>query len=367
MAVKKYNPQIDVAKFLFSIVIILYHSNKLLSLDFHIFQYGYTAVEFFFMITGYLMVCSSKKFDSSLPGKSTFTFTINKIKSFYLYFIIAFVVAFFARNLAFYLDKTLNLEKLFDNTVLSVNELLLLHTSGIDFGKIYNGPTWYLSAMIIAIMILFPIVLKFKDWITGCGGFLIAVFIFAIISQTKGNLNTVAWWEFISLGVMRAIAGLSLGCFLFGLVERLNENNISLKAFPKFLLFLIELALTAFLFFLMQIRGKSRFDFIALILIFIITFIVLSGLTTPANIKGKRFFGALGKFSLVGYLNHRSVIYLLNAVAPELSSDKTFLAYILGILISCLFAEILYRIITFLWKKLSPFIKRITFATSQPS
>ena len=154
MATKKYNPQIDIAKFLFSIIIILYHSNKLVSLDFHLFQYGYTAVEFFFMITGYLMVCSSKKFDPTIPGKSTVTFTINKIKSFYLYFLISFAVAFIVRNLSFYIDKTLTWEKLFDNTILSINEIFLLHTSGIDFGKIYNGPTWYLSAMIIAILIL---------------------------------------------------------------------------------------------------------------------------------------------------------------------------------------------------------------------
>lgn len=361
MATKKYNPQIDIAKFLFSIIIILYHSNKLISLDFNLFQYGYTAVEFFFMITGYLMVCSSKKFDSSFPGKSTFTFTINKIKSFYLYFLISFVVAFIVRNLSFYIDKSLTLGKLFDNAVLSINEIFLLHTTGIDFGKIYNGPTWYLSAMIVAILILFPVVLKFKDWLTGSGGLLIAILSFAIISQTKGNLNTVAWHEFISLGILRAIAGLSLGAFLFGLIERLNENNIKLKPLPKFLLFLVQLFFTTLLLFIMHTRGHNKFDFIALILIFIVTFFVLSGLTTPNKIIGARLFKALGKFSLIGYLNHRSVIYLLNAVAPDLPEQKTFIYYIIGILISCLFAEIVYKILTLSWKKLSPFIKKATF------
>lgn len=361
MVAKKYNPQIDIAKFLFSIIIILYHSNKLVAFDVHLFQYGYTAVEFFFMITGYLMVCSSKKFDTACLGKSTLNFTINKVKSFYLYFLISFIVAFLVRNLSFYIDKTLTLEKLFDNAVLSINEIFLLHTTGIDFGKIYNGPTWYLSAMIVAILILFPIVLKFKDWFTNCGGLLIAILSFAVISQTKGNLNTVAWHEFISLGVVRAIGGLSLGAFLFGLIEKLKENKIELKPVPKTLLFLFQLFLTAFLLFIMHTKGRNKFDFIALLLIFFVTFLVLSGLTTPNKLIGVRLFNVLGKFSLIAYLNHRSVIYLLNAVAPDFPSTKTFIFYIIGVLISCLFAEIIYKSLTLSWKKLSPFIKKAIF------
>lgn len=361
MAAKKYNPQIDVAKFLFSIVVILYHSNKLVALDFHILPYGYTAVEFFFMISGFLMVASSKKFDPQLPGRSTFNFTINKIKGFYLYFLIAFAVAFFARNFAFYLENTLTKASFFNNALLSLNEILLLHTSGIDFGKIYNGPTWYLSAMIFAMMFLFPIVLKFKEWITGSGGLVIAVFLYAIISREKGNLNTVAWWEITSFGIMRALAGLSLGCFLFGLVERVNESKLKLRAVPKILLFVCELGLTALLLLVMQFNGGSRFDFLALILIFFITFFVLSGLTTPENMGGKRFFGILGKFSLVAYLNHRSVIYFLNGVASEFPPKIVFVAYIIGILVSCLFAEIIYKTLTFSWKKLSPTVKKLVF------
>ena len=361
MASKKYNPQIDVAKFLFSIVVILYHSNKLVALDFHILPYGYTAVEFFFMISGFLMVASSKKFDPNLLGRSTFNFTINKIKAFYLYFLIAFVFAFLVRNFDFYLNSALTKENFLSNALLSINEVFLLHTSGIDFGKIYNGPTWYLSAMIFAMMLLFPVVLKFKEWITGCGGLVIAVFLYAIISRESGNLNTVAWWEITSFGIMRALAGLSLGCFLFGLVERVNQSPLKLRAVPKVLLFGFELALTALLLLVMQFKGGDRFDFLALILIFFITFFVLSGLATPDNMGGKKFFGMLGKFSLVAYLNHRSVVYLLNAVMPTLPAKATFIAYVAGILISCLVAEIIYRILTFIWKKLSPFVKKFVF------
>ena len=36
-------------------------------------------------------------------------------------------------------------------------------------------------------------------------------------------------------------------------------------------------------------------------------------------------------------------------------------AYVAGILISCLVAEIIYRILTFIWKKLSPSVKKFVF------
>ena len=61
----KRNGYLDVAKFLFSIIIILYHFDL-------IFLGGYLVVEAFFMISGYFLMRSVKKADPDEPlGVST--------------------------------------------------------------------------------------------------------------------------------------------------------------------------------------------------------------------------------------------------------------------------------------------------------
>lgn len=52
----RYNPEIDFWKFVFAIVIFLYHSQKFeVTSGVSFFRRGYLAVEFFFIVSGYLM------------------------------------------------------------------------------------------------------------------------------------------------------------------------------------------------------------------------------------------------------------------------------------------------------------------------
>ncbi len=360
MAKKKFNPEIDLLKFVFSIIIVLYHTKNLTAIssaDISILPYGFTGVEFFFIISGYLMVKSSRKFEGNPIGKSTADFLINKIKSFYPYFIFSFAAAFIVRQFTFFVDKDQSIVAFLKGSVLSINEILLLHNTGVDFGTIYNGPTWYLSAMIVGMAIIFPILLKHKNWFVNLGALVVPVLIYAFSSQEKGTLNSLGWSGFLNYGILRAIAGLSLGCFIGAMINRLQDNNITLRRFFKIALWFVEIGLFGLLLVIMQFEGKNRFDYIAVIITFFICFIMLSGLTGIQNILPRKLCSLLGRFSLVVYLNHRYVAFLINTVAPELSPKETFVVYIVASVIVAIAAEIIVTLAKLIWSKISPTVK----------
>ncbi len=342
MKTRKYNPEIDLAKFLFSVVIVLYHSTKLTSCAGEgIMPFGFLATDFFFMVSGYLMVKSSKKYEERPLGKSTFDFLMSKVKSLYPYLVFSFVIAFVARQIIFFSEGSRPIVKLFKDTVASLHEVILLQGSGIDFGKIYNGPTWYISSMLIAMAILFPILMKKKEWFVNIGSLAAAVLVYAFISQEKGTLNSLGWSGFVSFGVLRAIAGLSLGVFLTSLTDKIAASPLKLNKFGKIALALLEGVLGLTLLLLMQNEGKNEFDFVAILLIFFICLIIFSSESALSEILPEKLCRLLGRLSLVIYFNHRIMVFLLNAFAPELSYKRSLVIYIAASALLVALAEVI--------------------------
>lgn len=87
----KRNGFIDFLKFIFAIIILIHHSWQF----FPILPIGYIGVEFFFLVTGWLM---AKKFYDFELNENIFVITRNyivrKIKVFYLEYLVAIAIGF---------------------------------------------------------------------------------------------------------------------------------------------------------------------------------------------------------------------------------------------------------------------------------
>lgn len=363
MSKKKFNPEIDLVKFFFSVIVMLFHSITIntIAKGPYILPYGFTAVEFFFMVSGYLMAKSSLKFDASATGKSTFDFILGKIKVIYPYFFYSFLVAFFARQIIIFREGTQTIIGFFKDVLASSGEALLLMKNGIDFGKSYNGPTWYIGAMLFAMAIIFPILLKHRDWFLNVGSLLVAVFMYAIAFQEKHTINNVDWIGWTTMAIIRAVAGVSLGCFIYALVERMQKNNVSLKKTGKILLYLVEMVLFALLLAIMQFEGKNKFDFIAIIICFFISLIVFSGLTDVQKILPATLCSFLGKCSLLIYLNHRVVTRIVNHFLPNIGYAQTLFVFIGLSVVLAITAEIVVTTCKKISAKVMPKIRSIIF------
>ena len=96
--IKKRNGKIEFLRFLFAVIIVLHHSRYLVSDEKCIFLGGSLAVEFFFIVSGYLMMATIEKkrlTNSSvlMLGNETLQFILKKVKSVYPDVLIAWIIA----------------------------------------------------------------------------------------------------------------------------------------------------------------------------------------------------------------------------------------------------------------------------------
>lgn len=363
MAKKKFNPEVDLVKFFFSVVVMLYHSKYIdaIAAGEAVFPYGFNAVEFFFIVSGFLMAKSSIKYDVTKLGKSTFDFVLGKIKAIYPYFFFAFVTAFCARQTIFFVKGDQTIIGFCKDAVASLGESLLLMKSGVEFGTIYNGPTWYIGAMIFAMAIIFPILLKHREWFINIGSIVLAIFMYALAYQEKHTLNYLDWAGWTTMSIIRAIAGVSLGCFVFALVDKVQKGNISLKKFGKVLFWLLEVAVFGLIVVMMQFEGKNRFDFVTVIFSALLCFIIFSGLTGVQDILPSKLCAFLGKWSLLLYLNHRIMTRVINYVFPDFGYLESMAMFFALTIIWSIVAEIVVNVYKKLCAVVGPKVKKLIF------
>ena len=358
MVKKKINPEIDLLKFLFSVVIVLYHSKYAVMIgDNAPLPAGYICVEFFFMVSGYFMAKSSEKFDSLHIGRSTVDYVINKLKPIYPYFIIAFLIAFAVRQTSFFVKGDYYFTDLGRSLISAIGEVMLLMKSGIEYGTIYNGPTWYIGAMFIAIGVLFPLLLKHRDWFLNVGSLIISIFLYGYACQAKKTLNYLDWSEFTTFSVIRAIAGICLGCFIFSVVSRINSKDIKIKKTGKAIFVLIEMIILLIIGLIMQYGKGKGLDFVSIIFFCFLCVIVFSGVTGIPDILPQKFCSFLGKASLLLYLNHRVVARVLNHFKFDISPMGNLLIYIA--ITVCL--AFMCNIVVELCRKSLPKLKNLLF------
>lgn len=211
----KRNSAIDYLKFLFSIVIFLYHYDL-------IFCGGYIVVEGFFMISGYLMFCSLKKRgeQDDLPD-STARFVWHKYQALFLPLFFSALSGLLIYDLLVY-PSTLK-DTLWGIPLLTF-EIFPLQCAGFE-ARYTTGVSWYLSAMLLAMAILHPLFKKDpkRAAYTLCPP--LSLLLYGFLNMSCGHIALSAQWilEIFNAGILRAMAGISLGFLLGALIERAND------------------------------------------------------------------------------------------------------------------------------------------------
>lgn len=225
---KKRNGEIDLLRFLFSVIIVLHHFT--FSYDLNICKQGYIGVEFFFLVSGYLMAKSAKKIilqknklESSEIANLSWSFITKKIKSFYVYYVGAIFLQIIIRNFIIQHDSLVSLISSFLRSI----PTFTLTFMGFNNNSVslYVGSTWYLSAMIIAIFILFPLLLKNFEGFSKLFFPVFSMFIMGYLYTTNKSIaNWQGWSGLCFNGVLRALGEISLGASLFVLADWLKER-----------------------------------------------------------------------------------------------------------------------------------------------
>lgn len=293
------NQMIDILKIVFVIAIFCCHLNSLsqpkekVELVMHL---GFLGVEFFFIVSGYFMFSKLDEIKEDDISNETIKFILRKISIFFPYYIFAYIIGF----IVLHYQNKIQLNMLIKDLVMSIPSILQLQVSGI---KCYQAltSTWYLSAMILSMCFLFPIAFKLKSIFSKITAPLIAVFIYGYLSLNIGNFATIAPINggVVYTGLLRGIAGISLGCFCFETARYLREYKLS--NYGKKIVTYLEILLYFLILYLMNYKATFRLDFIIVLLFIVALSITFSNQSHTKNIMHKEYLW-IGKLSLIIFL-----------------------------------------------------------------
>ena len=243
------NGGIELLRFLFCLIVLLFHEQKYLlgeaslkhGVRLAFFPHGSIGVEFFFVLSGALMASSISRKQADTPTPQEYLgFLSRKYRSIFPQHLVAFVIAVgvWAVYSSFH-SAAQWIQYLVD----SIPNLLLIQMSGISLAN-PNHVEWYISCMLIAMAILYPICRRYYTAFTHYFAPLGSLLILGYLFYTTGALTGVNVWTGLCFkSVLRALCEIALGTTAYELSRFLaakplaNGQKTCLTAAEAFLLF----------------------------------------------------------------------------------------------------------------------------------
>lgn len=310
------NGTIELCRFVFIAAICIMHFSNTYFGNAPRFGAAYTAVEFFFIVSGYLLF--KNFYENRGKAAGAFSYTLSRVKKLYPYYIAAFLFIF----ICIMIDGKEDLQGWIVNLGGSFFELGFLHMTGLRCFRLFNYPTWYISAMLIAGYFIYACLEQFGDKFVKAAMPLLVIIIYVNFSRNSECLDVWGGARFgVSDAAARGFAGMSIGGMCYFAANRLTgyfkDNKYADKL--KIPLSLLELFCFGMVLFLMHGSGGTQSDFYVLPLLAAGVTLSFTGFTNISDFTGSntvnRLCAFLGRLSYPMFLNQILVIYLISRVA----------------------------------------------------
>ncbi len=343
--------EMEFLRFIFSVIVVLHHSKYFLGNKTAPFINGAFAVEFFFILSGFLMMKSLAKISNEPEnlGKETAIFIKNKYLGVFTEVLISWIIGITAviivNNYSFKIAVT--------NILNSIWEVGLLTMAGVMNAPV-NDAVWYLSSMLICMAILYPLIRKYKSTAYFVIIPIITALIYGWFIMEKNSLTSPFVWTGLTYtGNLRAFADLGVGIILYHITETFKSKNLSV--FSKILLTIAKyVGIVSLVNYMYDSKPSNSRNLIYLIVIAIVIGLIFSEQTYGKRIFNNGFFVFLGKFSLPLYLSHYYWGKLLRKVFPKGFDKLNALIIYFAI---CLITALVVMVIADFIRKQKPFSK----------
>lgn len=342
---KEKNGKIELLRFIFAIAILLRHINlKVFNLDatigpFSLSKLGYIGVEFFFLVSGYLMamnIYKHKDEECTNLGVGTAKYIFRKIKAIFPYHLIACI--------AMAIILWVGSKQIVPWKVIPrLPSILFVQTTGILGSESpLIAMEWYLSAMFLGMFILYPLCRKnyqkFIYWIAP----LIVVLVLGYLNKATGFLSgSSTYMSFTYKCNFRAIGELALGMICFEVARHLKD--LQLSKFKKIMLIVFENLCYIFVGIVMFSNLSSSYEMICLILLACAITITFGLFGNRYKMYNNKFTYFLGNISLPIYLVQEVVwVFVLKGLPIESTNLQALLIFALSIVS----ALVLYCVVT---------------------
>ena len=358
----RYNGGLDFWKLVFTFVIVIYHGGQIGDGK-NIFNIGATAVEFFFILSGYFMAVSAMKKpepERGTLGKETAGFIWHKIKSILPYYLFGY---FISLVLYIYIDlrQVSGLSQIVKKLSLSIPNFFLLSTSGLEETTVL-GMTWYISAMLLAMCFLYPLLRKYRDMYLHVIAPLSAILVAGYMCQKFGNFKLTYELDiFVTKEILRAVVGLNIGCTVYVVSEKLKK--VPFTTFSRVLLALVEWGCYLWVLLGMHFM-EADYVFVELFLYFFAISITTSKQSILGHIFDHNFIKATNRFSLALYLCHSACRRVIRYLEPDWGYYQTIAVFVLFSIVTAVICMVVVALIQKIIRKYAPELKKIWIQSS---
>lgn len=297
----KRNGKIEWLRLALSVVILLRHSSNFAPEGaWYFFRRGALCVEFFFIVSGYLMACTAAKAAQrgSYCAGETPRFIGRKAAALMPELALAWCVSVLVTAAG---NGEFTLPGLLATAMKRIWSLLLLNAAG--FGGM--DETWYISAMLLAMAALYPLIrMRFDGYVRVIAPLLAAGILGFFAMKTSTPLTPAAEMGIFYKGLLRAFAEISLGAALYPLIGRLSA--LPLTRTGRAAVTCTEALCWGGALAWMALAGNNRFDFQCLLLIAAGVCLAFSGQGLLADRFNGPAAAAAGRLSLSVYLCHNA-------------------------------------------------------------
>ena len=358
----RYNGGLDFWKLVFTLVIVTYHGGQIGDGD-NPLGLGASAVEFFFILSGYFMAVSAARKPQVVPGtlgSETAHFILHKIKSLLPYYLFGY-----ALSLVGYcyieLPKASSGQTLVEKLGGIIPNFFLLSTTGIKESTVL-GMSWYISAMLLSMCVLYPLLRKYTNMYLRIIAPLSAVLLAGYLYQKYGALTlTYELDVFVTKEILRAVMGLNIGCAVYVVSEKLKQTSFT--SFSRLLLGFFEWGCYAVVLLGMHYMGNS-FVFTELFLYFFALCVTTSKQSLWGHVFDHRCVQMTNRFSLALYLCHSACRRVIRYVQPAWGYYETILYFVILSLILALFCMGVAKLCQVWWKHHGAQVKKAFVRTA---
>ncbi len=359
------NYNLDALKFLLSIFVFIQHTagyvgenTRYIGKELPIGVWGNWSVQFFFLISGMMMVNSFFKrrpvIAAGDEGECTFNFLMRKVKSLMGPYLTAFLLSLIASSVMWIKNGTWTFVHSFLRFIsvfFGVHEIC-----GFPY---INGVTWYIIAMLFAMIPLYYILCKNPKFYVYVLSPILALSVLGYMYNVgfNGSGKTVyAWLGICVSGVMRAVGGLCFGAIAYIIYDKVFSKKMTSR--QRVLITVVEVISYAILLGMLIFKGNDRAFYPIYTLAPLAIAITFSGQSYISELFRFRWMRFFEPLSLAIYLTHVGVGNTVTTIIfPEGSYKLRAGTMVLVTAISCVVYFGIIRLAKFLYPRIVKFLK----------
>lgn len=214
---------VDGLRGILAVIIALFHFGQVYAVG-NTFHRGYFAVEVFFMLSGFLLANKLANSKGTISITKDISHRLRHLYPIYFISVVSLVmlysVVWFNCNPIAWINSDRS------HFVSLMSELLCIQVSGVGRLIYVNGPIWYVSALLLSILIIILIYKYLPRKVFKITIALLTIIIYGIFYIIDPHMNAAGFLANTQIPspLLRGVAGLGLGCCLYWIYCRYIEK-----------------------------------------------------------------------------------------------------------------------------------------------